>query len=208
MKTESIEKVIESTPEYNLLTTQSRSPKKKFNDTNELPALLRQMAGLNREGTSKLFTPAQLYSGALDYFKFCKENPIITKQLITAGQKAGEIVELEKPRLPTAKELCLHLGVNSNYINHLVDQTEGKEDETNKLYSIILTCIKDTIETNWYQNAAVREYDSVFIAKLAGLADKSESKIDVNNTVTSITFVRQAVEDADYTEVNQMLDEE
>jgi hypothetical protein len=186
----------------------SRSPHKVISDNQELPPLLRQLAGLNRAGTSKLFTPTELYFKALDYFKFVKETPIISKQLITAGQKAGEVVEIEKPRLPTLKEMCLHLGVNSNYLNHLTDQVEGKEDEINKQYSIILTCIKDTIETNWFQNAAVREYDSVFISKLAGLADKSESKIDVTNTVTSITFVRQAVEDADYTEVNEMLDTE
>lgn len=203
---ETIEQIVENTPEYKEYTKPSRSPHKQIDDLDKLPAILRQMAGLNKAGTSKLFTPSQLYERALDYFKYVRNNPIVTKQLITAGQRAGEVVELEKPRLPTIKELCLHLGVNSNYINHLVDQVEGKEDEISKQYSIIITCIKDTIEVDWTQKAAVREYDSVFMSKLLGLSDKVEHSGEIKNTVTQIEFIQRSVEDTTYTEVQDEID--
>ena len=186
----------------------SRSPHKQITDSDKLPAILRQMAGLNKEGTSKLFTPAQLYEGAMSYFKSVSNNPIVSKQIITGGQKAGDIVPLDKPRMPTLKGMCLHLGANSNYLNHLVDQIEGKEDELSKQYSIILTCIKDTIEVNWFENAAVREYDAVFISKLSGLTDKVEHSGEVKNTVTSITFTSRTVEDVEFSQVNELLDTE
>jgi len=186
----------------------SRSPHKQITDSDKLPAILRQMAGLNKEGTSKLFTPAQLYEGAMNYFKSVSVNPIISKQIITGGQKAGDIVPVDKPRMPTLKGMCLFLGVNSNYLNHLVDQIEGKEDELSKQYSIILMCIKDTIEVNWFENAAVREYDAMFIAKLSGLTDKVEHSGKIENMVTSITFTEKVIYDTEFEDVKEILDTE
>jgi hypothetical protein len=90
----------------------------------------------------------------------------------------------------------------------LIEQIGDKEDEESKQYSNIIAYIRNIISQQRYENAAVREFDGAFIAKLEGLTDKVEHSGEVKNTVTSITFVRQAVEDAEYTEVNEMLDTE
>ena len=68
--------------------------------------------------------------------------------------------------------------------------------------------MRDLMQAWNIQHAGSGDINAMIVARVEQLTDKSESKIDVTNTVTSITFVRQAVEDADYTEVNKILDEE
>jgi hypothetical protein len=180
-------------------TKQSRSPHKQITDSDQLPARLRQLAGLmanrNKEGTSKLFSPNELYTNALSYFTHITNSPIQSPQIITGGQKAGTVVTIDKPRMPSVKGLCLFMGVNSLYIDQLEASIKDKEDELSHQYSIILTCIRDTIHINRIENAAVREYDAAFIAKLEGIKDQVEHSGEIKQTYTSIVFQSRNVED-------------
>jgi hypothetical protein len=192
---ETINQIIESTQEIK----RSRSPHKQITDSDRMPARLRQLAGLmagaNREGTAKLFTPTQLYESALSYFKHVTNNPIQSPQIITGGQKAGTVVSIDKPRMPSIKALCLFMGVNSLYIDQLEASIKDKTDDLSNQYSIILTCIRDTIHVNRIENAAVREYDAAFIAKLEGIKDQVEHSGEIKQTYTSIVFQTRNVED-------------
>jgi hypothetical protein len=100
------------------------------------------------------------------------------------------------------------MGVNTKYLYDLVDQVKDKTDDESIRYSHVYALIREVVRTQRLENAAVREFDGAFIAKLEGLTDKVEHSGEVKNTVTSITFVRQAVEDAEYTEVQEALDTE
>ena len=190
-----------------ILASTSRSPNKQSNPE-QLPAIMRQLAGLNRAGTSRLFTPEQLLMVVNEYATYVSNNPIKSNQLITGGAKGGSVIPVDKPRMMLISDLCSRIGINKGYINDLEYQIEGKEDESSKQYSVILSYMRDLMQAWNIQHAGSGDINAMIVARVEQLTDKSESKVDVTNTVTSITFVRQAVEDADYTEVNQMLDEE
>jgi len=208
-----IETIIENTPEYKArnkgIDRPSRSPHKNMlADIDKIPETLRSLANLNFEGTTKLFTPDQLYIKANEYFEHCVNNPIQSQQLITGGQSAGTVVPVSKPRLFTIEGYCIYLGVNRNYLEQLIKSIEGKKDEINTRYSCVINYIKTIISQQRFEFAAVREFDAMFIAKLEGLTDKIEHSGEVKNTVTSITFTPRTIEDAEFNEVQDALDQE
>ncbi len=170
----------------------------------------RQISNMNLlvGGNKKLFTPEELSNLAVEYFTYCIDNPIKSNQLITGGNMGGKVVSVDKPRMFTVEGFCLFCGTNSKYLYHLEESVRDKTDDESIRYSNTINSIREVIRLQRFENAAVNEMNPMFIAKLEGLTDKVEHSGEVKNTVTSITFVRQAVEDADYTEVNQMLDEE
>lgn len=186
-------------------TKLSRSPHRIDNDSHLLPIAFRS---LNRIGTKKLFTPAQLYQKANDYFEQCKHDPIYSPQLITGGQSAGTVIDVKKPRMFTIEGFCLFCQINTKYLNDLEDQIKGKEDDENVQYSHVIKYIRDIIRQQRFEFAAVREFDAMFIAKLEGLTDKVEHSGEVTNKVVSITFTSRTVEDADFSEVQDALDQE
>lgn len=176
----------------------SRSPHKKINDSDLLPFAFR---GLNRKGTSKLFTPAQLFTKANDYFEATAHNPILSPQLLTGGQSAGTVIDVKKPRMYTIEGLCLYCKVNTKYLNDLEDQIKGKEDEESEQYSHVITYIRDVIRQQRFENAAVREFDAMFIAKLEGIKDSVEHSGEIKQTYTEIVFQTRQVEDIQATDV-------
>lgn len=64
-------------------------------------------------------TLQDLWTWAIEYFKWCEANPIRAKRTILAGKEAGKKVEIEKVRPYSMRELCLHAGVTEDYINDL-----------------------------------------------------------------------------------------
>lgn len=190
---QSIESVIEGTPEDR---QRSRSPyKNMMQDSEQLPARLRQLAGLNRTGTTKLFTPTQLYNEANEYFEKCSNNPILSEQLLTGGQRAGEVIQVRKPRMFTMQGLCLSMNINTQYIYDLGEQIKDKEDEASRQYSFVIAYIRETISQQRFENSAVREFDGAFIAKLEGLKDSIEHSGEIKQTYTSIVFQTRNVEE-------------
>lgn len=190
-----------------ILSQTSRSPNKQ-NNPEQLPAIMRQLSGLNRKGTSKLFTPEQLLTVVNEYATYVANNPIQSNQLITGGAKGGSVIPVDKPRMMLISDLCSRIGIYSGYLKELGYQIEGKDDEISRQYSTVLQYMKDLMFAWNVQRAGSGDINALIVARIEQLAEKTESKVDVTNTVTSITFVRQAIEDTDYTEVQEALDTE
>jgi hypothetical protein len=127
--------------------------------------------------------------------------------MITAGQRAGEVIQVPKPRMPSIRALCLFAGVNSLYIDQLEASIKDKTDDLSNQYSIILMCIKDTIYANRIENAACREYDAMFIAKLEGIKDQVEHSGKIEQTYTHIVFQSKNVQDIDSEDVTNQANE-
>jgi len=186
--------------ELSNITTEKQQIQKSFN---------RLISNMNlMQGTKKLFTPEQLALNALEYFEYCQNNPIKSNQLITGGNKGGEVIQVDKPRMFTIEGLCLSMGVNTKYLYDLIDQVKDKTDIDSIRYSHTFNLIRETVRTQRFEYSAVREFDGAFIAKLEGLTDKVEHSGEVKNTVTSITFTPRTIEDADFSEVQDALDQE
>jgi hypothetical protein len=121
---------------------------------------------------------------------------------VKSGPTAGQLVTIPVRSPYTIEGFCISCGITSKTFNNMLDNDSFKD-----LFPI-LTHVRESIRNDQISNGLVGTYNPMLVARIQGLKEQSESKVDVTNTVTSITFVRQAVEDIDYTEVNQMLDEE
>ena len=200
-----IKTIIEDTPEYKLL---SRSPNKPETNIELLSPKLRMLAGLNREGTTRLYTPQILFDKANEYFKSVFEDKIESEQLLTGGQNAGTIAIVNKQRMPMLEDLCLFLGLNSKYITHLEEQVKDKIDIDSQLYCNIIQYIRDTIRVKRLQLAAANELNALIVSRIDNLNEKVELSGKLENVVTSITFSAHTIHDAEFSEVNNLLDQE
>jgi hypothetical protein len=116
-------------------------------------------------GGIKVSNSAQeLWQGAIKYFEWCKENPIITKKTLTSGKEAGKRVEQEYPRPYTVKGLCMHLGIMEEYLRDL----RKSQDKTN-LYYIVASRILYAIYTQNAEMALIGVYNPIFTAKMLNI---------------------------------------
>lgn len=108
--------------------------------------------------------PIGLWNQATDYFKWCKENPIIIKRMIYSGKKGGEHVEEEKPRAFTIKGLCMHCGITEEYLRDIMDMKD-----TSSLYYQIVNRILYVIHTQNLEYAMVDIFNPILTAKILNL---------------------------------------
>lgn len=113
-------------------------------------------------------TPEDLWLNAIRYFKWCSENPIIRKRTLSSGKEAGKKVNEENERPYSIKALCLHCGIEEDYLR---DIRNG--DKTDPYYKVVSAIIY-LIYTQNYENALVGIYNPIFAAKALNM-DKEEA---------------------------------
>jgi len=145
----------------------------------------------SKHGRDKLFaSPDLLWKAACEYFQWCDEHPFLeAEQIKQPGKgytdengnyvKPERIVNLPKMRPYTLQGLCLYLCCNTKYFNEFEKQLEGKNDELHKDFSEIVTRIRETIYEQKFSGAAAGFLNPNIIARDLGLADKTESKVIV-----------------------------
>lgn len=111
---------------------------------------------------------AELKENMFAYFKFCDDNPIISKRTITSGKGAGTKVYVEQRRAYTIKGLCIHCGISEQYLKDIM-QSKDKDDP----YFQAVEMAKYIIFTQNVENAMVGEFSAIFTAKLLGM-DKGD----------------------------------
>lgn len=125
----------------------------------------------SKHGRDKKFTPDELWEGASDYFRWSEETPLLESVLM---QRTGELMQVPKMRAFTFKGLAIHLGVASNNL------AEYEKDED---FRIIITRIREVIETQKFEGAAAGFLNPTIIARDLGLKDSTT--VDVNAKVES-----------------------
>jgi hypothetical protein len=161
------------------------------------------LANGNLTGRPATFTaPEQVAQKWKEYQEYMKTQVIEKVDFIKSGPGAGQLVNIPVRSPYTIEGFCISCGITGDRFNQMLNDEKYKD-----LFGILMH-IRESIRNDQIKNGLVGTYNPMLVARIQGLKEQSESKVDVTNTVTSITFVRQAVEDTDYTEVNQMLDEE
>lgn len=126
----------------------------------------------SKHGRDKIFeTPEIMWESAVEYFQWCEENPL--KESVLHG-KDSKIIELPKMRAFTLEGLCLFLHVNTRYFNDFADSLKGKEDESSKGFSEIITRIRETIRNQQYTGAAGEFLNPNLVARYLGLKDRTD----------------------------------
>lgn len=146
----------------------------------------------SKHGRDKIFkTPELMLEAASEYFQWCEDNPfyevVLSKNYSKPFKDAnGEVYfppnteNLPKMRPFTMQGLCIFLGVNTVYFNQFEEGLKGKDDETSKDFSKIVTHIRDIIYNQKYSGAASGFLNPNIIARDLGLSDTREIKGGLN----------------------------
>jgi hypothetical protein len=109
-------------------------------------------------------TPVQLWGNALRYFRWNKDNPIISKRKIQTGKEAGKDMNIEYQRPLTIKGLCLHCNISEDYLADI----KNSKDKDNEFYMVVQKILY-IIHTQNVEGAMVGLYESGFTAKVLNM---------------------------------------
>lgn len=121
-------------------------------------------------GRPKKFTdPDELWQKACEYFEWCDKHPWHKQDFVRGGDSAGMKVELQTDRPYAIEELCIFLGVNTQYFSqiNLESFPENKRDD----FSLVISHIRGIIDSQQFSGAAVGAFSPNLIARRLGLAD-------------------------------------
>lgn len=122
-----------------------------------------------KDGRDKEYeTPDEILEVAIDYFKWCDENPIMKNEAIKGGLMAGEIMQVPTQRPYTLEGFALHAGLSVSGLRNYGNK------ESHKDFFSVYTYIKEVVENNQLIGATVNIYNPSIIARKLGLADKQE----------------------------------
>lgn len=130
----------------------------------------------SKHGRDKLFkTPELMWEAAVEYFKWCVDNPLIE---IDFKGKDAERVEIPKMRAFTYQGLTSYLDCGVEYFRQFKASLVGKTDQESKDFSRVVVRIEETIYNQKFSGAAAGFLNPNIIARDLGLAEKTEAKID------------------------------
>lgn len=126
-------------------------------------------------GKDKLFaTPELLWDAACEYFKWCEDNPLYEAKAFSF-QGSVTVENLPKMRAMTLAGLCLFLRCTESYFRSFKSQ----ERENKAAYLTVIEEIEQTIYYQKFTGAAADLLNANIISRDLGLADKSETKVTV-----------------------------
>lgn len=134
----------------------------------------------SKHGRDKLFaTPELMWEAACEYFEWCDSNPWMSEKLKT--KESGTETEVAPTQRPyTLSGLCLYLDCSQGYFRTF----KTDKEKCTKEFLAVITRIEEVIETQQYEGAAVGAYNANIVARKLGLADKQESKSEVETKAT------------------------
>lgn len=135
-------------------------------------------------GRDTLFaSPELLWEAAVEYFKWCDDNPMIEYDY--RGKDATP-VEIKKPIPYTMQGLCFYLDCNVFYFNQFEKaikerKAEGKSKDTDEGFSLVISRIRDFMFNQKLSGAAAGLFNANIIARELGLSDKQTLSNDPEN---------------------------
>lgn len=169
----------------------------------------------SKHGRKRLFeTPELLWEAAAEYFEWCdnhpykkpeqkKGNTIIPKNFEGDISQLKDIIDIETLRPYTMQGLCLYLDCGVNYFNQFEESLKGKDDEKSKDFSLIITRIKEIVQSQQIEGGMIGAYNPMLTARILGLKDKQDITSNDNEIkgIARIKFVsgeaKQISEDLD-----------
>lgn len=125
----------------------------------------------SKHGRDKIFSSPEMVIEALnEYLEFIDHNPVPVPTLLQAGKRAGEIVNVMKPRATTIESFCNFIGITvKTFANY--EKDEGYKDFFQAFTRVRQVCdqqlLDETLAGNLNPATAIRKL---------GLAEKMEEK--------------------------------
>lgn len=119
----------------------------------------------------------ELWINAVEYFKWCDENPIMSNITLTSGKEAGRVVNKRSIRPYSVKGMCLHCGILEEYIRDV----RSNKDQSSLYYSVVSKILYIIYIQN-LEMATVGEFNPIFVAKVLNMEkdDSAPGAIRVN----------------------------
>lgn len=124
----------------------------------------------------KKYTPLALLEKAIEYLKWCKDNPLKEEMVFGSGFRT----EVNKMRAPTIRGFCVYADISSiTFFNY-------ENDKSNTEYLNITSRIRDLFYAPKLEGAAAGLLNANIIARELGLTDKQEVKADVSQKSVTV----------------------
>jgi len=136
-----------------------------------------------KTGRPQDYKPDELWDTAVEYFKWCQDNPWIKHEAIKGGDRAGEMIEIPTSRPFTLKAFCLFADIAFQTFERYSHREE---------FSDITTRIRETCYSQKFEGAAVGAFNANIIARDLGLKDMSEIDIKANRKQLGDLFTLDA----------------
>lgn len=119
----------------------------------------------------KFKNPDELWAKAIEYFAWVDENPF--KEERVAGSKEGpRLIDVSKRRPYTEAAFCMYANIGTSTF----DDYQNREE-----YSGVTKEVKKIIRNQKFEGATAGFFNANIIARDLGLADKTESKVEVKS---------------------------
>ena len=124
-------------------------------------------------------SPSEMWDKAVEYFKWCEENPLMEKKLFNFQ---GEVIDGKVPHLRAMSKagLCAFLNIG---VSTLRDYNQKPE------FSAVINAIEQVMYEQKFSGAASGMLKENIIARDLGLADKSET--EVSGAIESVTLSKE-----------------
>ncbi|WP_159522829.1 terminase small subunit [Sunxiuqinia indica] len=122
-----------------------------------------------KHGRDKLFeNPEEIIDLAQNYIEYCTNNPIIVKELIKSGPRGGDVVDIERPRIPSRKGFTVFLGIDGKTLWNY------EKDEKYKDFFQSFAYVCDLFDSELTDNATTGQANPAIAAMLLGLKQKQD----------------------------------
>lgn len=119
----------------------------------------------DKAGRELKYTPDELWAKALEYFKWADNNPWKRNEPIKSGELAGKTMPVEIQRPYTLIAFCSFALISKPTFN----QYEEKQD-----FLSVCGHIREVINNQKFEGAAVGAFNAAIIARDLGLVDKQD----------------------------------
>ena len=136
----------------------------------------------SKHGRDRLFaSPELLWSAACEYFQWVDDHPLIE---IDFKGKDNDQVNIPRMRPYTLHALCLYLDCWTQYFSEFEQSLAGKTDEQSTGFSLVVRRIREILYNQKFEGAAAGFLNPNIIARDLGMAEKSESIIITESSLT------------------------
>jgi len=132
----------------------------------------------SKHGRDKIFTdPAVMLDACYDYFRYQSEKFHNKKEAVKGGEFTGQIIDVPTITPFSFRLMCSYLHVHSHYFNEFEKALNPKENAIDKDFSDVIIHVREIIEEQQFEGAAVGAFSTNLIARRLGMADKVNSEV-------------------------------
>lgn len=132
----------------------------------------------SKHGRDRIFTePNIMLEACYDYFRYQSEKMHNKKEAVKGGEFTGQIIDVPTITPFSFRLMCSYLHVHSLYFNEFEKALKPNESEIDKDFSNVITHVREIIEEQQFEGAAVGAFSTNLIARRLGMADKVNSEV-------------------------------